>query len=529
MCRDHPELTTGGSVSNHHYGRGMDIAAIDGEPVNAGNVEAREVASELGSLDPSVQPDEIGTPWQIADPRYFHDADHNDHIHVAFKQAIDASWKPPADIAAGGAGAVSAAGTANAAGTAGVAGGGVASGTLELAAAARAAPSGGDTLSVRIPAEPPRSPSVARAGAGAADLVKPSDVDGVGGPKAMAALKEALKYKGTPYQWGGSTPKTGFDCSGLVQWAYAQQGVQIPRVTDQQILASNGTEVKRGELRAGDLVFFRNASGYVHHVGISMGGDKFLHAPHTGDVVKESSLSEPYYAQEFAGGRRFDKGAPDAVAAPDPAAVDAARAAHARDAVQARTPGTLTFQALSKQEASNHASTLQFMRAVRPEEAPGFRRAGAADPLEPGGPTGPLDYPGDDAPKSEIAAWMGRKAKEAGLPRELPVMAALVESGLTNIQGGDRDSVGFFQMRLGIWNKGKYAGYPDNPDLQLKWFIDTAVAVKEQRLARGEKGFLTDTSKWGLWIADVERPQENLRFKYQLQFDRARELLSGRS
>jgi hypothetical protein len=52
--------------------------------------------------------------------------------------------------------------------------------------------------------------------------------------------------------------------------------------------------------------------------------------------------------------------------------------------------------------------------------------------------------------------------------------------------------------------------------------------VKEQRLARGEKGFLTDTSKWGLWIADVERPQENLRFKYQLQFDRARELLGGR-
>ena len=62
------------------------------------------------------------------------------------------------------------------------------------------------------------------------------------GPKALAALKEAEKYTGTPYKWGGSTPQTGFDCSGLVQWAYAQAGVQIPRVTDEQIEAANGTD-----------------------------------------------------------------------------------------------------------------------------------------------------------------------------------------------------------------------------------------------------------------------------------------------
>ena len=64
------------------------------------------------------------------------------------------------------------------------------------------------------------------------------------GPKALAALKEAEKYTGTPYKWGGSTPQTGFDCSGLVQWAYAQAGVKIPRVTDDQIEATNGTPVR---------------------------------------------------------------------------------------------------------------------------------------------------------------------------------------------------------------------------------------------------------------------------------------------
>src|SRR3954449_6389874 len=111
---------------------------------------------------------------------------------------------------------------------------------------------------------------------------------------------------GSPYKWGGASPSPGFDCSGLMQWAYAKAGIKIPRVTDQQILASNGTAVDRKHLLPGDLVFFRDSSGYVHHVGMSLGGDKFIAAPHTGDVVKISSLKEPYYAQQFTGGRRFD-------------------------------------------------------------------------------------------------------------------------------------------------------------------------------------------------------------------------------
>ena len=120
---------------------------------------------------------------------------------------------------------------------------------------------------------------------------------------------------------------------------------------------------------------------------------------------------------------------------------------------------------------------------------------------------------------------MARQAEKAGLPRELPIMAGLVESGLTNIQGGDRDSVGFFQMRVGIWNQGAYTGYMSKPELQLKWFIDQAVAVKQRRIAAGETGFVKDPQQWGNWVADVELCQEDLRYKYQLQLDAARQLL----
>ena len=91
-------------------------------------------------------------------------------------------------------------------------------------------------------------------------------------------------------------------CSGPTR----RSGIRIPRTSEQQILASNGQPVDRRHLIPGDLVFFRDSGGDVHHVGISLGGDKFINAPHTGDVVKVASLDEPYYAQQFAGGRRFD-------------------------------------------------------------------------------------------------------------------------------------------------------------------------------------------------------------------------------
>ncbi len=66
MCSDHPKLTSGGSISNHWFGRGMDIAAIDGVPVSPGNVRAREATDALSSFDPSYRPDEVGSPWVIS-------------------------------------------------------------------------------------------------------------------------------------------------------------------------------------------------------------------------------------------------------------------------------------------------------------------------------------------------------------------------------------------------------------------------------------------------------------------------------
>jgi len=127
------------------------------------------------------------------------------------------------------------------------------------------------------------------------------------GERATAALAFAKSMMGTPYKWGGETPAEGFDCSGLVQWAYGKAGISLPRVTDQQFVAPGGVRVGRDDLKPGDLVFFRDSTGYVHHVGISLGGDRFVGAPHTGAKVRIDSLNDAYWAKEFAGGRRFDQ------------------------------------------------------------------------------------------------------------------------------------------------------------------------------------------------------------------------------
>jgi hypothetical protein len=139
----------------------------------------------------------------------------------------------------------------------------------------------------------------------------------------------------------------------------------------------------------------------------------------------------------------------------------------------------------------------------------------------------PSGYPGDNAPKPDIASWMAAEAKRRGLPPELPVMASLVESGLHNVSGGDRDSIGYFQMRTGIWDQGEYKGYGDKPELQVKWFLDQAEQIKKQRMAAGQGASLNDPSQYGNWIADVERPAAQYRGRYQLRLSEARSLLRG--
>ena len=93
-----------------------------------------------------------------------------------------------------------------------------------------------------------------------------------------------MQYLGTPYVWGGAAPG-GFDCSGLASYAFAQIGKSVPHYTG--AIWAAFPQVPSSELQAGDLVFFHG----LGHMGIYLGGDQFVHAPHTGDVVKVSQLS----------------------------------------------------------------------------------------------------------------------------------------------------------------------------------------------------------------------------------------------
>lgn len=114
----------------------------------------------------------------------------------------------------------------------------------------------------------------------------------------------AKKSLGVKYVWGGTDLQNGVDCSGLLQSVFAHFGINIPRVTYNQINA--GAPVGMSDLRVGDLIFFDPAKdGQPDHVGMYIGGGQFIHAPHTGDVVKISNLSDSYYADRFMGGRRI--------------------------------------------------------------------------------------------------------------------------------------------------------------------------------------------------------------------------------
>ena len=109
----------------------------------------------------------------------------------------------------------------------------------------------------------------------------------------------ALQYLGIPYVWGGSSPSTGFDCSGFTMYVFAQIGVSLPHHAASQF--AYGTPVSREQLAPGDLVFFDG----LGHMGIYIGGGQFVHAPHTGDVVKISSLYDSWYSATWVGGRRL--------------------------------------------------------------------------------------------------------------------------------------------------------------------------------------------------------------------------------
>lgn len=114
-------------------------------------------------------------------------------------------------------------------------------------------------------------------------------------------VDNAMAMLGQPYRYGGAAPG-GFDCSGLVEYAASGAGIRVPRTALEQLGA--GVPASRNDLQAGDLVFMHLARKELH-VGIAIGGDKFLHAPSTGGYVRIDSLAAPPYAGSFIAARRI--------------------------------------------------------------------------------------------------------------------------------------------------------------------------------------------------------------------------------
>lgn len=117
-----------------------------------------------------------------------------------------------------------------------------------------------------------------------------------------AVISLALALQGTPYRNGGSDP-SGFDCSGFVQWVFAQQGLALPREVRQQYLV--GEEIESDEVRPGDLVFFETVSSGASHVGIALGGGEFVHAPSSRGVVRTERYTSSYWPGRWVGARRI--------------------------------------------------------------------------------------------------------------------------------------------------------------------------------------------------------------------------------
>lgn len=145
---------------------------------------------------------------------------------------------------------------------------------------AEPADGGGPTPAPSDPATPP-APAAATIAPEAPEAA-PSLPSGSGN---AAAASVAMRYLGVPYKWGGASPATGFDCSGLASYAYAQIGKSVPHYT--VAIWNAFPKVPSGQLQVGDLVFYRG----LGHMGIYIGGGQYVNAPQTGDVVKVSSMS----------------------------------------------------------------------------------------------------------------------------------------------------------------------------------------------------------------------------------------------
>ncbi len=129
----------------------------------------------------------------------------------------------------------------------------------------------------------------------------------VGDPNAVnGVLMRALGLVGTPYRYGGNTPDSGFDCSGLVTYVYRDMlDLRLPR-TSSELAKVQGPKIAQERLAPADLVFF-GTRGSVSHVGIYVGQGRFVHAPSTGGTVRLDDLDGPYWRDHYTGARRVVK------------------------------------------------------------------------------------------------------------------------------------------------------------------------------------------------------------------------------
>jgi cell wall-associated NlpC family hydrolase len=144
-----------------------------------------------------------------------------------------------------------------------------------------------------------REPPPSMAGNRAWPQVAPADP-----VRANAVLMRAISLVGTPYQWGGNTPESGFDCSGLVNYVYRDMlDLRLPR-TSRELAAIQGPRIPTAQLASGDLVFFGDR-GQVSHVGIYVGEGRFVHAPNSGGTVRLDRLDGSWWRDHYSGARRL--------------------------------------------------------------------------------------------------------------------------------------------------------------------------------------------------------------------------------
>lgn len=160
----------------------------------------------------------------------------------------------------------------------------------------------------------PSKHSALRARANNAGQVQNLPVAAMSPKQSSDVLSRAVNVLGTPYVWGGSSPKKGFDCSGLVKYAFNDVAdVDLPR-TSNAMAQGHGVKVAKSDLKPGDLIFFNIKSRRVNHVAIYLGNDRFIHAPRRGKRVSIDNLSKPYWQKHYVVAKRVLPKAPQQLA-----------------------------------------------------------------------------------------------------------------------------------------------------------------------------------------------------------------------